>query len=438
MKTIALLAFLGALISPAFPQFHGKARHPRQEPEETITETLPETPAEPAEDAVLEEEDTFYQSAVNRLATSVSNFGYDLLRQLSSKDANKNIFISPFGIATGLSELSLGASSRTVELLHRALFYHVLNDPEIHSTYKELLAGISGKGYKMATKIFLDKKLKANADFLNKVETLYGVRPSTLTGSIRTDVRSINEWIKQTTQGKVDKFLKGLPTSLSILLLSAAHFKGQWAQKLNPQLSRIQDFHLDDTKSVKLPMMSGENYPAKFGFDSELSCKITQLQLSDDVSMLIFLPNEITKNFTLIEETLSAEFIHDTAKALHNVKVNFKLPKMNLAHDADFTNTLSEMNLRGLFQTPDFSKIAAGPTKVTKVQHKAVLELDETGAEPTVDVTATANHVTLPTEYRVNKPFLFLLRDDITGSLLFIGKILDPKALTVQEPRRRN
>uniref|UniRef100_A0A8B9R4G3 Serpin domain-containing protein n=1 Tax=Anas platyrhynchos TaxID=8839 RepID=A0A8B9R4G3_ANAPL len=92
----------------------------------------------------VEEEDPFYKSPVNKLAAAVSNFGYDLYRQQSSRTATANVLLSPFSLATALSGLSLGAGERTEDVISRALFYDLLNKAEVHNTYKDLLASVIG------------------------------------------------------------------------------------------------------------------------------------------------------------------------------------------------------------------------------------------------------------------------------------------------------
>ncbi|XP_061461434.1 pigment epithelium-derived factor isoform X1 [Rhineura floridana] len=386
--------------------------------------------SEPDNTEGAEEEDPFYKSPVNKLAAAISNFGFDLYRQQSSQAPSSNILLSPFSIATALSGLSLGAGERTEDIISRALFYDMLNKAEIHSTYKELLASIaaSPKGLKSAFRLIMERRLRMKIGFVNELDKAYGVRPRVLSGNTRADLQEINNWVQQRTGGKVTRFLGEIPTGLSILLLGAAYFKGQWVTRFDTKLTKQQDFHLDEDRTVKVPMMSAPQTVLKYGFDSELDCKIAQLHLTGSTSAMFFLPQSVTQNMTLIEESLTSEFIHDIDKQLKTVQAVLSLPRLTMTSETRLASTLQAMRLQALFSTPDFSKISAKPVKVSHVQHKVVLELTEDGAGSTSTPETEAERLNFTIEYHLDRPFLFVLRDNETGALLFIGKILNPQS----------
>ncbi|KAM4795243.1 pigment epithelium-derived factor [Rhinophrynus dorsalis] len=385
----------------------------------------------PVPAAVEEEEDPFYKSPLNRLASSASNFGYDLYRQQASNSPNSNLVMSPLTLATALSSISLGGGQRTESLIHRSLYYDLLNDPEVHATYKELLASLASqdKGLKSASRIMLERRLRLRMDFMTQVEKFYGSKPRILSGSTRLDLQEANDFVQKQTQGKVLRFFKEIPTGVSILLLGAAYFKGQWVHKFNPQESTLREFHLDEETSVSIPMMSAKNIPVRYGLDSDFNCKIVQLPLTGGVSIMFFLPLTVTQNLTLIEEGLTSEFVHDIDRALQGVTITFSMPKLKLNSEFELGSTLQEMKLQSLFSSPDFSKISSKSLKLTHVVHKAALELNEDGASDATNVDTTTRHH-IPLEYHLDHPFLFVLRADDNGALLFIGKVMDPKGLS--------
>ncbi|XP_061461435.1 pigment epithelium-derived factor isoform X2 [Rhineura floridana] len=264
--------------------------------------------------------------------------------------------------------------------------------------------------------------------FVNELDKAYGVRPRVLSGNTRADLQEINNWVQQRTGGKVTRFLGEIPTGLSILLLGAAYFKGQWVTRFDTKLTKQQDFHLDEDRTVKVPMMSAPQTVLKYGFDSELDCKIAQLHLTGSTSAMFFLPQSVTQNMTLIEESLTSEFIHDIDKQLKTVQAVLSLPRLTMTSETRLASTLQAMRLQALFSTPDFSKISAKPVKVSHVQHKVVLELTEDGAGSTSTPETEAERLNFTIEYHLDRPFLFVLRDNETGALLFIGKILNPQS----------
>ncbi|NP_001085983.1 serpin peptidase inhibitor, clade F (alpha-2 antiplasmin, pigment epithelium derived factor), member 1 L homeolog precursor [Xenopus laevis] len=395
---------------------------------------LSSTSAQNAAEEVLpevEEEDPFYKSPLNRLTSSASNFGYDLYRMQANKNPNSNIFISPLSIATSLSSLSLGSGQRTESLIHRSLYYDLLNDPELHATYKELLASLTshGSGLKSTWRIMLERKLRLRLDFVTQVEKFYGNKPRILTGNTRLDLQEANDFVQKQTQAKVVKFFKEIPAGVSILLLGTSYLKGQWAYKFNPRETVQSEFHLDEQTSVTVPMMSSKNLPVRYGLDSDFNCKIVQLPLTGGVSIMFFLPNTVTQNLTMIEEGLTSEFIHDIDQALQTVNMDLRIPKLKLNYEVELKEALQESKLQSLFSTPDFSKISSKPLKLSHVVHKATLELNEDGAETAPKAEASSRKY-FPLEYHLDHPFLFVLRANDNGALLFIGKVMDPKGFS--------
>lgn len=410
MKSLVVLLWLGLLAVSCRSQVNEQDG------------ALPDT-----EGGTEEEEDPFYKVPLNKLAAAVSNFGYDLYRQLSSQKPTGNVLLSPFSIATALSGLSLGAGERTEDIISRALYYDLLDKAEVHSIYKELVASITApsKGLKSTSRLILERRLRMKIAFVNALDKSYGVRPKVLSGNVRADLQELNTWVQQRTGGKVPRFMRDIPNGISILMVGAAYFKGQWVTKFDPKLTKMQNFHLDEDRVVKVPMMSDPRAILKYGFDSELNCKITQLPLMGSVSATFFLPVSVTQNMTLIEESLTSEFLHDIDKQLKTVNMVLSMPRIKLSSETGLADTFQEMRLQALFGTPDFSKIAVKPIKLSHVHHKAILELNEDGAASTSAPETVVAGLTI--NYHLDRPFIYVIRDNETGALLFIGKILDPQ-----------
>ncbi|XP_048221195.1 pigment epithelium-derived factor [Perognathus longimembris pacificus] len=385
---------------------------------------VPDSTGEP-----VEEEDPFFKIPVNKLAAAISNFGYDLYRQKSSASPTANVLLSPLSMATALSALSLGAEQRTESIIHRALYYDLINNPDIHSTYKELLATVTApqKNFRSASRIVFERKLRVKSSFVAALEKSYGTRPRIMTGNPRIDLPEINNWVQAQMKGKVARSTRELPSDISILLLGVAYFKGQWVTKFDSRKTSLQDFHLDEERTVRIPMMSDPKAVLRYGLDSDLNCKIAQLPLTGSMSIIFFLPVKATQNLTMIEESLTSEFIHDIDRELKTIQAVLTVPKLKLSYEGEVSNSLQEIKLQSLFETPDFSKITGKPVKLTQMEHRVGFEWNEDGAGTTPSSALQVARLTFPLDYHLNQPFIFVLRDTDTGALLFIGKILDPR-----------
>lgn len=416
MQALVLLLWTGALLG------HGSCQDTAGGQEEA-------SPAPDGTGAPLEEEDPFFKVPVNKLAAAVSNFGYDLYRQRSSASPEANVLLSPLSVATALSALSLGAEQRTESLIRRALYYDLISNPDIHSTYKDLLAAVTApqKNFKSASRIVFERKLRIKSSFVAPLEKSYGTRPRVLTGNPRLDLQEINNWVQTQMKGKIARSTREMPSDISILLLGVAYFKGQWVTKFDSRKTSLQDFHLDEERTVTVPMMSDPKAVLRYGLDSDLNCKIAQLPLTGSMSIIFFLPLKATQNLTLIEESLTSEFIHDIDRELKTIQAVLSMPKLKLSYEGEVTKALQEMKLQPLLESPDFTKITGKPIKLTQVEHRASFEWNEDGAGTGPSPELQPTRLTFPLDYHLNRPFIFVLRDTDTGALLFIGKILDPR-----------
>ncbi|XP_030744039.1 pigment epithelium-derived factor [Echinops telfairi] len=418
MQALTLLLWMGALLG------HGSSQNSAGDVEEGSL-----APDATTAGMSAEEEDPFFKVPVNKLAAAVSNFGYDLYRVRSSMSPAANVLLSPLSVATALSALSLGAEQRTESTIHRALYYDLISNPDIHSTYKELLAAVTApqKNLRSASRIVFERKLRIKSSFVAPLDKSYGTRPRILTGNPRIDLQEINNWVQAQMKGKVPRSTRDMPSDISILLLGVAHFKGQWVTKFDSRKTSLADFHLDEERTVRVPMMSDPKAILRYGLDSDLNCKIAQLPLTGSVSIIFFLPQRATQNLTLIEESLTSEFIHDIDRELKTVQAVLTIPKLKLSYDGALTEALREMKLQSLFESPDFSKITGKPIKLTHAEHRAGFEWNEDGAGAAPSPGLQPARLTFPLDYHLNQPFIFVLRDTDTGALLFIGKILDPR-----------
>lgn len=379
------------------------------------------------DEAAEEEHVELFTTPTTKMGAATSDFGYNLFRALANRDTSTNIFLSPLSVSAALTQLSMGVSENAERQLHRALRYHTLQDPQLHTTLKNLLASVrtTGKGLSATARIYLAKRLRLKQDFLSLVEQQYGVRPKQLMGGAR-DMKDINDWVSQETGGKVQRLLaKPLPRNSGVNTVSAAYFKGRWVTRFG-QSGASENFQLDGGVPVRIPMMQQDNYPVKIGVDSDLSCTIAQIQMQDDISMFVFLPDDVIANTTLLEESLTAEFVQDLSMTLLPAEVSLTLPVLSFSYSTDVMPLLGELGLSDWLSNQELEKISPQPAKLGSVNHKVVMETAPEGNQY-ASTASPPSHLT----YRVDRPFLFLIRDETSGALLFIGRVVNPKDLRI-------
>ncbi|KAJ8347661.1 hypothetical protein SKAU_G00262500 [Synaphobranchus kaupii] len=405
MKRMTLLLWLGVLFSLSHAQL--------SEPEE----------------GGEEEEVVLFTTPTTKMAAATSDFGYNLFRQLALRDPPTSFLLSPITISAALTQLSMGASPEAEKQMYRVLRYHNLQDSQLHDTLRDLLSSVRapGKGLSAASRVYLERKMRLKLEYLNVVERQYGVRPKALTGGAR-DLREINDWVKQQTGTKVDRFLSSaLPRNAGVVPVGAAFFKGQWVTRFS-QSGKMENFQVDGDPATQVPMMQQDRYPIKLGLDTDLGCTIAQVHMQGDLSMVFFLPDGVTKNMTLIEESLTAEFVQDLSNTLHPVQVDLALPILKLGYSANVLPLLSDMGLSEWLAQTNLEKITAQAAKVSGVHHKVVMETAPEGSQYATSAHPSDGQL-LPLTFHVNRPFIFLVRDEPSGALLLIGKVLNPRDL---------
>ncbi|XP_017348048.1 pigment epithelium-derived factor [Ictalurus punctatus] len=364
-----------------------------------------------------------------KLGAATSDFGYNLFRSLAARDPKASVLLSPMSISAVFTQLSMGASERTAKQLNRVLRYHTLKDPQLHDTLRDLLAYLKApaKGFSSVERLLIGKRLRPNLEYLNTIEKQYGERPQTLMGGAR-EIKPVNDWFRQHTGGQVDRVLgAALPRNPAVVPVGAAYFKGKWITRFS-ETGKKEEFQLDGEAPTTIAVMKQNHYPVKMGIDSDLGCTIAQVPMEDGVSVYFFLPDDVTKNLTLIEEALTAEFVQDLANTLHAVQVQLTLPVFKLGYSTELLGPLSDVGLSDWLNDPELIKITSQPVKLATVRHKVVFETAPEGSQyPSTTPHRTGQSLAL--SYHVNRPFIFLIRDEPSGALLFIGKVLNPRDL---------
>uniref|UniRef100_A0A8C5BD06 Serpin domain-containing protein n=1 Tax=Gadus morhua TaxID=8049 RepID=A0A8C5BD06_GADMO len=321
------------------------------------------------ETAVEEEHVDLFTTPTSKLAAATSDFGYNLFRALAAKDSASNLFLAPTSISEALTQLSMGASEQAQRQLYRALRYHNLLDPQLHNTLRDLLTAIKGpeKGLKTAARIYLSRRLRPKQDFFGVVERQYGVRPQSLTGGAK-DLKDINDWVKQQTGNTIARFLaKALPRNAGVNLVGAGFFKGKWVTRFG-QSDAMEEFQLDGG--------------ATMGIDSDLDCTVNRPTAPKPVPGLVSMFPD-------------GRVVQDLAMTLQPTQVSLKMPALKVSYFKDLLPVLSDLGLSDWL------------------------------AETNLWVSAPSPHLL----FHVNRPFLYLVRDEISGALLVMGRVLNPKDL---------
>ncbi|XP_044087261.1 corticosteroid-binding globulin-like [Neovison vison] len=368
------------------------------------------------------------------LAPNNVDFAFILYRHLVASAPGKNVFISPVSISMALAMLSLGSCGHTRVQLLQGLGFNLTNisEAEIHQGFKHLHHLFEKESdtmleMVMGNALFLDHSLELLESFSADTKHYYELE------ALATDFkdgagvsRQINEYIKNKTQGKIVDLISKLDSSAMLILVNYIFFKGTWEQSFNPESTREENFYVNETTVVRVPMMV-QLGPVKYFQDPVLSCQLVQLEYTGNETVFFVLPEE-GKMDTVIT-ALSRDTIQRWSESLTmGSQVNLSIPKVTISGAYNLRTILGAMGIADfLSKEADFSGIAREPQlTLSEVIHKAVLQLDEKGLEAADSPRVMLRMAPEPLTFRFNRPFIVMIFNHFTWSSLFLGKVVNP------------
>ncbi|NXU47190.1 A1AT2 antiproteinase, partial [Turnix velox] len=371
-------------------------------------------------------------TACLKLVPNNADFAFQLFKEVTLEAPNMNIVFSPVSISTAFAMLSLGARSATQTQILEGLSFNLteIQEKEIHEGFHNLIHMLShpenGVQLNMGSAIFLMEKLKPLQEFLDDAKALYEVEAFTTDFKNPLEAeKHINDYIEKKTHGKITHLVKDMDPQTVMLLASFVFFKGDWEKPFKPEHTEEREFFVDAETTVKVPMMQ-QMGSFDYYFDEERSCTVVRLHYNGSATAFLVLPAK--GKMKQLEQTLVKEIIQEWSDRLLQRMLRLYFPKFSISGSYDITNTLQKMGIVDAFTDhADLSGITGAPElKVSKVVHKAALDVDERGTEAAAATAAEIMTMSLPPTIEFSHPFLMLIFDRDTNSTLFIGKIVDP------------
>ena len=374
-------------------------------------------------------------------------FAIELYGQLRKQTGN--LFFSPESISTALAMTYAGARADTAAEMAKTLHFTMpaghlhpamgallrdRNAAHDHYRLKEADALWVQTGYSLLPEFIKMNKDNYDAD-LNHVDFINAIEASRQT---------INIWVEQRTENKIRGLLQpgSLHLDTRLVLTNAIYFKGDWEERFKKEDTKDEDFRLFATRAIKTPMMHitrGFNY-----FDGASFQALEIPYKKNELSMIVLLPKAM-EGLSAFEQSLTPAKMQQLLGQLRPVgTVIVTMPKFKMEAQFRLKDTLIAMGMKAAFdmKMADFSGVASreamqrdGNLSISAVIHKAYVDVNEEGTEAAaataVTVIALAAPPTPPTHpiiFRADHPFMFLIRDNRSGSILFIGRVTNPSS----------
>ncbi len=378
----------------------------------------------PADEQPLPDLSTVEQQIVR----TDNGFGLNLLQALHTATPDSNIFISPISVSMALGMTRNGADGATLDAFNVVLEKTGLTETEINAAYRtliDLLTTLDPKvNLQIANAIWSRQGFAVEADFLETNQATFDAEIDALDFNDPGAVNIINQWVDEKTQGKINKLIEEIGADTVMLLVNAIYFQGTWLYQFDPDETRTAPFYNADGTSSEVPLMYQE---ATLLYLQTDRFSMIELPYGDSLySMTVLLPNEGETVTSVIEE-LTPEAWAQWQAGLTPQKVLIWLPRFELAYKTSLKAALSAMGMDVAF-TPgeaDFSRINPNvELYISDVLHKTVVEVNEEGTEAAAVTGVIVDVTSLGPVMRVDRPFIFMIRERHTGTLLFIGQAM--------------
>ncbi|KAI7812942.1 serine protease inhibitor 2.1-like [Triplophysa rosa] len=381
------------------------------------------------------DQETSVRSPVGEKLPSLLKMNNDFAFQLYKKllempdHQSKNIFFSPFSVSMALSEMTLGAGGETKQQLLNGIGYNssLFSTEEMHQLFHSILEDLDqriGVDVDTGTALYVSNTLKPNPEFFQKMKEFYHSEGFVVDFGIKETIDQINTYVKDKTHGKIDKTVEELRADTVMFLLTYIYFNGKWDLPFNPNKTSEDHFHVDANTTVPVQMMQQSEF-LKVHFDRDLSAKVISLDYNDSFSMILALPD---KSITDLENGVTRQVMEKWRRSLIKRKVDIYLPKVSLKTSYCLKDILSAMGMTDMFTAEaDFSEISKDRMMVSKVTHKASLDIDEEGTTASAVTTvefSRMSHQTL--DLRFDHPFMIFIVDQKNDNILFFGKVANP------------
>lgn len=377
----------------------------------------------------------FPEDNMNYLAQANTGFALDMYGLLCQDEGN--IFYSPYSISTALAMTYAGACRNTEKEMAQVLHFG-LPQEKIHSAFYELQSHLQRIQEEepvilnIANALWTEKTYELKKEFLDLTKKYYdaNIFPVDFRHDPDKSRIKINDWVEDKTEEKIKDLLG--PDTINqltrLVLTNAIYFFGEWEHTFNPKATRESIFWLDENKNVKIPMMYQES---PFGYGVVDGIQVLEMPYKgDSLSMVVFLP-EKKDGIKKLESSLSPENMKKWITVLRRQEVETYFPKFKMTQKFNLNDVLRSLGMKEAFtRTANYSNMEPnGELFISDVVHKAFVEVDEQGTEAAAATAVVMELAAMPMDtpvFKADHPFVFVIRERTTNSILFIGRLMDP------------
>ncbi len=369
--------------------------------------------------------------AETKLIEADNRFALKLFREINRQEVDGNIFVSPLSVAMALGMTYNGANGSTQQAMQETLELMGMSLEEVNQSYRDLIDLLVELDplveFLIANSIWYREGLTFEQAFLDATRQFFDAEVSALDFGAPGASERINGWVRDNTNGLIEEIVPAaIPANIVMYLINAIYFKGDWASQFDKDLTQAGPFTLASGSQATAEMMWHAE-AAPVGYYRVDGVAIVDLPYGGRAFSMSILVPEAHDGIDQLLESMTVENWASWMAGIDSTDLVVSMPKFTLEYELEMKDVLSALGMEVAF-TPmaDFTKMfAPGGIWIDKVKHKAFVQVDEEGTTAAA-VTSVSMIDSAPMPFVVDRPFVFVIREKYSGTVLFMGKVMDP------------
>jgi serine protease inhibitor len=360
----------------------------------------------------------------NKVIAGSNEFAFDLFRTGNVSQHKANVFISPLSASMALGMTANGANGETYDEMRSALRLTGATREDVGAGYKsliELLRGLDpGTTFTIANSIWYERTFQFNASFLDESKLYFDAQVESIDFRSPTAIPTINSWVSEHTNDKIPTILDNIAQEEVMFLINAIYFKGIWQKQFDKSKTVDAAFHSADGTTSTVKMMAREE-----GVQYTATPEYAAVDLpygNSAFTMTVVLPNGDIDAFS---ESFDQAKWNSLVGSFRESNLQVYLPRFRMEWKRGLNEDLQQLGMRLAFYSADFTRMSPRGLDliITRVVQKTFVEVDEEGTEAAAATMVGVGVTSLPPSFRADRPFLVVIRERFSGTILFIGKI---------------
>ncbi len=363
----------------------------------------------------------------SKIIAGSNDFAFDLFRTGNLAQHKANVFISPLSASMALGMTANGADGATYDEMRTTLRLNGATREDVGGGYKSLIALLKGldpgTDFSIANSIWFEQTFPFNASFLDESKLYFDAQVQGLDFRSPAAVTTINSWVSAQTKDRIPKILDSIRQEEVMFLVNAIYFKGIWQKQFDKSKTVDAPFHAADGTTALVPMMDRDK-----GVQYTATPEYSAVDLpygNSAFTMTVVLPNKPNADIDAFAESFDQPKWNSLVSSLHDSDLEVYSPRFRIEWSRMLNDDLNQLGMRLAFTNADFTRMSPLGLQlvITQVLQKTFVDVDERGTEAAAATIVGIGLTSLPPLFRVDHPFLVVIREQFSETILFIGKI---------------